>query len=96
MIFSRLASLLLRLGQFIFAAIVLGLTAYFLHQHNRHGVGPFARLVYSVVWSSLSIIFAIIWAIPTTSSMTGYVSDLSKLLPNLPLPTSALVLITTP
>jgi hypothetical protein len=78
MIFSRLASLLLRLGQFLFAAIVLGLTAYFLHAHNRYGVGPFGRLVYSVIWSSLSIIAAIIWAIPTTSSMTGYVSDLGK------------------
>ncbi|KAH7089663.1 hypothetical protein FB567DRAFT_590470 [Paraphoma chrysanthemicola] len=75
MIFSRLASLILRVGQFVFAAIVLGLTAYFLHQRTRHGVGPYARVIYSVIWSSLSIIFAIIWAIPTSSSMTGYVSD---------------------
>lgn len=76
MLFSRLASLLLRTGQFIFAAIVLGLTAYFLHQRTHHGIGPFARLVYSIIWSSLSIIVALIWAIPTTSSMTGYTSDL--------------------
>jgi hypothetical protein len=96
MIFSRLASLLLRLGQFIFAAIVLGLTAYFLYQRNRYGVGPFGRVVFSVIWSSLSIIFAIIWAIPTTSSMTGYVSDLSKPLLNVPLSTSVLVLTAVP
>jgi hypothetical protein len=95
MIFSRLASLLLRLGQFIFAAIVLGLTAYFLYQRNRYG-GPFGRVVFSVIWSSLSIIFAIIWAIPTTSSMTGYVSDLSKTLLNVPLSTSILVLTAVP
>lgn len=75
MIFSRLASIILRIGQFVFAAIVLGLTAYFLYQRSRHGVGPFGRIVFSVIWSSLSIIAAIIWAIPTTSSMTGYVSD---------------------
>ncbi|KAL6705420.1 hypothetical protein ACN47E_007069 [Coniothyrium glycines] len=76
MLFSRLASLILRVGQFIFAAIVLGLTAYFLYERTRYGVGPFARIVYSVIWASLSIIFAIIWAIPTSSSMTGYASDL--------------------
>jgi len=76
MIFSRLASLILRIGQFVFAAIVLGLTAYFLHQRRRYGMGPFGRLVFSVIWSSLSIIASIIWAIPTSSSMTGYVSDL--------------------
>jgi hypothetical protein len=84
MIVSRLVSVILRLAQFVSAAIVLGLTAYFLHKRNqRDGPGrrddddgPFGRLVYSIVWSSLSIIFSIIWAIPTTSSMTGYVSDL--------------------
>ena len=75
MLFSRLASLILRVSQFVFAAVVLGLTAYFLHAHNKYGVGPYARLIYSVIWASLSILAAIIWAIPTTSSMTGYVSD---------------------
>lgn len=73
-------SLILRIAQFVFATIVLGLTAYFLYQRTRHGVGPFARIVFTVIWASLSIIFAIIWAIPTSSSMTGYVSDLGKLM----------------
>lgn len=81
MIFSRVFALGLRIAQFVFAVIVLGLTAYFLHAHNKYGVGPFARLVYSVVWSSLSIIASIIWAIPTTSSMTGYGSDFRKSIP---------------
>jgi len=78
MIISRVVSLILRIAQFIFAAIVLGLTAYFLYQRSRYHVGPFGRVVFSVIWSSLSIIFAIIWAIPTTSSTTGYISDLGK------------------
>lgn len=88
MIFSRLFSLILRLAQFIFAVIVLGLTAYFLFRVDRHGGSGsnggnsrgdlLARLIFSVIWSSLSVLFAIIWAIPTTSSMTGFVSDLGK------------------
>lgn len=94
MIFSRLFSVILRLSQFVFAAIVLGLTAYFLSKHEdddddwRGGRGRGrdddgfddlqARLIFSVVWSALSLIFAIIWVIPTTSSMKGFTSDLSK------------------
>jgi hypothetical protein len=81
MIVSRLVSVILRAAQFVSAAIVLGLTAYFLHQRNERGGrgrddGPFGRLIYSIIWSSLSVIFSIIWMIPTTSSLTGYVSDL--------------------
>lgn len=94
MIFSRLFSVILRIAQLVFAVIVLGLTAYFLSQYEGHD-GPgrgrdrdhwdenddlLARLIFSVVWSSLSIIFAIIWVIPTKSSMSGFVSDFSKLI----------------
>lgn len=98
MIFSRLFSVILRISQFVFAAIVLGLTAYFLSKHEddddgwRGGRGRgrgwrddddefddlLARLIFSVIWSALSLIFAIVWVIPTTSSMKGFVSDLSK------------------
>jgi hypothetical protein len=79
MIVSRVVSLVLRIAQFICAAVVLGLTAYFLHQRNSYGaVVPFGRTVYAIIWAALSIIAAVIWAIPTTSSMTGYVADLGK------------------
>ncbi|KAF2826199.1 hypothetical protein CC86DRAFT_382271 [Ophiobolus disseminans] len=76
MIVSRVISLTLRIAQFVFAAVVLGLTSYFLYQRNRYSVGPFGRVVFSVIWSSLSIIFSIVWAIPTTSTMISYGSDL--------------------
>lgn len=79
MIVSRLISIILRIAQLVFAAIVLGLTAYFLYQRSRHNVGPFGRVIFAVIWSSLSIIAAVIWAIPTTSSMTGYISDFGLL-----------------
>lgn len=78
MLFSRLFSLILRTAQWVFAAIVLGLTAYFVYQRSRHDVGPLGRLIFTLIWSSLSVLFAIIWAIPTSSSMTGYVSDFGK------------------
>ncbi|ENI06616.1 hypothetical protein COCC4DRAFT_165540 [Bipolaris maydis ATCC 48331] len=83
MIFSRIISLILRVSQFVFAAIVLGLTAYFVYKIENPGRGPrghddwdpLGRLIFALVWSSLSIIFAIIWAIPTTFAMKGFISD---------------------
>lgn len=76
MIISRLLSLILRAAQFVFAAIVLGLTAYFMYQRTRHGVGPFGRTIFTIIWASLSILFSIIWMIPTKSTMASYGSDL--------------------
>lgn len=75
MIVSRVVSLVLRVAQFVFAAIVLGLTAYFLHQRNKYGVGPFGRTIYTLIIASLSVIASLIWMIPTKSSIAGYGSD---------------------
>jgi hypothetical protein len=80
MIVTRLVSLILRAAQFVFAVIVLGLTAYFLHQRLSHGVGPLGRVIYTVIWSSLSIIFSVIWMIPTKSTIASYGSDLRTFL----------------
>ncbi|EMD59384.1 hypothetical protein COCSADRAFT_258027 [Bipolaris sorokiniana ND90Pr] len=113
MIFSHIISLVLRVSQFVFAAIVLGLTAYFVYKIENPDRGPrgrrdrrdrwddddrwdndrwrdrwdatrwrddddrdpLGRLIFALVWSSLSIIFAVIWAIPTTFAMKGFISD---------------------
>lgn len=87
MIFTRLLSIILRAAQFVFAVVVLGLTAYFLHERTKHGVGPFARLIYAIVWSSLSIIFSVVWMIPTKSTIASYGSDLRKSPPSYSAPT---------
>ncbi|KAF1841812.1 uncharacterized protein K460DRAFT_174158 [Cucurbitaria berberidis CBS 394.84] len=76
MILPRIISPLLRVAQFVCAAIVLGLTAYFLHQREKYGVGPFGRLVYSVVIAAISVVLSLIWMIPTTSSIVNYATDL--------------------
>lgn len=76
MLVSRVVSLLLRLAQFVSSAIVLGIVAYFLYQRDHYGVGPLARTIYTEVVAALSVIFSLIWMIPTTSSIIGYSSDL--------------------
>ncbi|KAF2255070.1 integral membrane protein [Trematosphaeria pertusa] len=76
MIVSRMVSLFLRFAQFVCSAIVLGLVAYFLHQRDKYGVGPLGRSIYTEIVAALSVIFSLIWMIPTTSSIINYATDL--------------------
>jgi len=76
MIVSRTLSIFLRFGQFVSAAVVLGLVAHFLHQRDKYGVGPLGRSIYTVVIASLSILFSLVWLVPTTASMLNYPFDL--------------------
>jgi len=75
MIVSRAISVFLRFGQFVSAAVVLGLVAHFLHQRDKYGVGPLGRSIYTIIIASLSVLLSLAWLIPTTHSMIGYVSD---------------------
>lgn len=81
MIFTRLLSIILRVAQFVFAAVVLGLTAYFMHERRSNGIGPFGRTIFAIVWSALSVIFSIVWMIPTKSTIASYGSDLCTSFP---------------
>ncbi|KAF2793795.1 hypothetical protein K505DRAFT_35500 [Melanomma pulvis-pyrius CBS 109.77] len=76
MIVSRVASIFLRFGQFVCAAVVLGLVAHFLDQRNKYGVGPLGRSIYTIVIASISVLFSLVWLIPTTASMLHYPFDL--------------------
>lgn len=75
MILSRAASIFLRANQFICAAIVLGLSAYFVQRRLRHSRYPFGRIIYTLIVSCISMIASLIWIIPTTSSIISYASD---------------------
>lgn len=76
MAISYIISLSLRLAQFITAAVVLGLTSYFLHQYNKHSIGPFNRLVYSVVIAATSVCLSLLWAITPSATLTHVGADI--------------------
>lgn len=76
MIVSRVVSIFLRFGQFVCAAVVLGLVAHFLDQRNKYGIGPLGRSIYTIVIASISVLFSLVWLIPTTASMLHYPFDL--------------------
>ncbi|KAF2264367.1 integral membrane protein [Lojkania enalia] len=76
MILSRAFSIFFRFGEFVCAAVVLGIVAYFINQYDEFGVGPLGREIYAIVIASLSVLFSLIWMIPTTASMMHYPIDL--------------------
>jgi len=65
----------LRLAQFVTAAVVLGLTSYFLHQYYQYGVGSFNCLAYSVVIAAISVCLSLIWAISSSTTLTHIGAD---------------------
>ncbi|KAF3004269.1 hypothetical protein E8E13_008290 [Curvularia kusanoi] len=73
---SRAVSVALRFAQFVCAAIVLGLSAYFLHQYDAHHVGPFNRLVFSTVVSAITVWLAVLWMALDHSTVIHIGTDL--------------------
>jgi hypothetical protein len=49
--------------------------AYFLSTRNRWR-GSLAREIYTIIIAALSVLFSLIWLIPTTASMMHYPLDL--------------------
>ncbi|KAK7517824.1 integral membrane protein [Phyllosticta citriasiana] len=77
MILSRLVSLFLRFGQFVSAAVCLGVTSWFLYDQHHHDYdGPKGREIYTLVIAALSIFFSLIWMIPFTFTFLHYPFDL--------------------
>lgn len=73
---SRAISIALRFAQFLCAAIVLGLSAYFLHQYQIHNIGPFSRLIYSTIVSAVSLWLALLWTALGHASLVHVGTDL--------------------
>jgi hypothetical protein len=77
MILTRTLSLALRFSQFLFSAIVLGLTASFLHARNKYNAsGPCNRLIYTLIIACLSLVLALIWMAPTTNAILHWGTNL--------------------
>ncbi|KAF1982459.1 integral membrane protein [Aulographum hederae CBS 113979] len=75
MIMSRVLSLFLRFGEFVCAAVVLGIIAYFIQQHHEFRTGPIGREIYTIVIASLSVLLALVWMIPSTHNILHYPMD---------------------
>ncbi|KKY26930.1 putative integral membrane protein [Diplodia seriata] len=76
MILSRLVSIFLRFGQFVSAAVCLGLSAWFLHEIHDGSSGPHKRTIYVIVIACVSLVTSLIWMIPFTFTFFHYPFDL--------------------
>lgn len=75
MILADLFSMVLRLAELAFAAIVAGLTGDYLHSVQGASAWSLGRFIYTEVVAGLSIIFAIIWLFPFSGSFIHWPTD---------------------
>ncbi|KAJ5104926.1 hypothetical protein NUU61_002273 [Penicillium alfredii] len=72
---SRLASIVLRVAEIAFAAIVAGLIGHYLASSSDVDIWPQARWIYTEVIAGLSILLGLIWLIPFSSSFFSWPLD---------------------
>lgn len=75
MLLADLFSIILRLAELAFAAIVAGLTGVYLHRSQGASAWSLGRFIYTEVVAGLSIIFALIWLFPFSGSFIHWPTD---------------------
>ncbi len=75
MIITDIISMILRLAELAFAAIVAGLTGKYLHALEGVSSWSLGRFIYTEIVAGLSILFSIIWLFPFASSFIHWPAD---------------------
>jgi hypothetical protein len=75
MILADLFSMILRLAELAFAAIVAGLNGDYLHAVRNVDSWQLGRFIYTEVIAGLSILLAIIWLFPFSGSFIHWPAD---------------------
>lgn len=68
-------ALLLRFGQFAFAAVVLGFLAYFLNIRDETHAGPLGREIYTIIVAIFAVIASVAWMLPMRATELNYPFD---------------------
>ncbi|KAI9367503.1 marvel domain-containing protein [Aspergillus egyptiacus] len=75
-VISRLVSIILRIAQIAFGAIVAGVVGWFLDRFGDADLWFQPRWIYTVVVAGVSILFGLIWLIPFSSGFFTWPLDL--------------------
>ncbi len=75
MIIVDLLSIILRLAEMAFAAIVAGINGHYLHTLHNADSKPLWRFIYTEVVAGISILLAIVWLIPFSGSFIHWPAD---------------------
>ncbi|KAK4230272.1 CASP-like protein UU5 [Podospora fimiseda] len=76
MALAEILSMVLRLAELAFAAIVAGLNGDYLHAARGASAWDLGRHIYTEIVAGLAIIFAILWLFPFSSSFIHWPADL--------------------
>ena len=76
MILVDIISIILRVAELAFASIVAALNGRFLHAARGNSPWDLGRHIYTEVVAGLSILFAIVWLFPFSSSFIHWPMDL--------------------
>lgn len=76
MILTDLVSVILRIAELVFAAIVAGLNGEYLHAVRNTSSWDQGRFIYAEVVAGIAIFFALIWLFPFSGSFTHWPLDL--------------------
>ncbi|ERS95927.1 uncharacterized protein SPSK_00910 [Sporothrix schenckii 1099-18] len=76
MLLVDLFSMILRLAELAFAAIVAGLTGVYLHAVRGSSTWDQSRFIYTEVVAGLAILLAIVWLFPFSGSFIHWPTDL--------------------
>ncbi|KAJ4406781.1 hypothetical protein N0V82_010060 [Gnomoniopsis sp. IMI 355080] len=76
MILTDLLSMVFRLAELVFSAIVAGITGHYLHQSHNQSSWALGRFIYTEVVAGLSIFLSIIWLFPFAGSFIHWPTDL--------------------
>jgi preprotein translocase subunit SecG len=74
MAIDRFFGLILRAAELAFAAIVTGITAWYL-DHSANSSWDDGRFIYTLVVSCIAILASLLWFFPTSWSFSHYGSD---------------------
>lgn len=77
MILTDLLSIVLRLAELAFAAIVAGLNGHYLHAVRGMGAWDLGRFIYAEVVAGLSILLALLWLFPFSGSFIHWPTDVA-------------------
>lgn len=76
MALDRIVQMILRAAQLVFAAIVTGITGAYLHANDNASSWDNGRFIYTIVVSSISMVFALVWLLPFSGSFVHWPMDI--------------------
>ncbi|KAI1159017.1 membrane-associating domain-containing protein [Nemania serpens] len=75
MVLTRIASIVLRIAELVFATIVAGINGDYLHSVRNASSWSQGRFIYTEVVAGIAIFFSLIWLIPFAGSFEHWPVD---------------------